>query len=358
MTGNKPFKLLYRADGGHPIGTGHLFRAVRIINELSKLVPLEAHILTAQDEGALRILAGLPATVHLLPPRKDRSAVKPLLEAAPVLDLLQTEKFDLVAVDMLDTPEPDMATIAATGIPLITFDDRGPGRGFTSAIINILVTEPDPESLPKYVELLEGGDYVVLDPAFNRSAWPATQQEIGPMKRVFVTMGGADAAGLSVKVARALCQVNGLERVEIVAGPAFPHRAELEVVMAAAPWEGAVLSGLPTLMDCYKRADFVAVAGGLAMYEVCFVGMPALAVAQPIDHQYELAERLSNAGAMATIGWGVEASVEKIAAAINEISADPARRKQMSQQGMKLVDGEGTRRVAEAFLRIGGAGKS
>jgi spore coat polysaccharide biosynthesis predicted glycosyltransferase SpsG len=327
---------------------------VRIINELSTLVPLEAHILTAHDEGALRILNGLPATIHLLPPRNDPFAVKPLLEAGPVLDFLQSEKFDLIALDMLDTPEPDMTAIAATGVPLITFDDRGPGRKFANAIINILVTEPEPKALPESVELLEGGDYVVLDPAFNRSAWPATKQEIGPLKRVFVTMGGADAAGLSVKVARALCSVNGLERVEIIAGPAFPHRAELEAVLTDAPWQGNILSGLPTLMECYQRADFVAVAGGLAMYEVCFVGMPALAVAQPIDHQYELAERLSNAGAMATIGWGVEASVEEIASAINEISADPAWRQQMSQQGMKLVDGEGTRRVAETFLRISG----
>ena len=33
------FRLLYRADGGHPIGTGHLFRASRILQERAATQP-------------------------------------------------------------------------------------------------------------------------------------------------------------------------------------------------------------------------------------------------------------------------------------------------------------------------------
>src|SRR5262249_47733596 len=69
-------------------------------------------------------------------------------------------------VDMLDTPADAMASIKATGVPLVTFDDRGPGRFHADAIINVLVEEPEPERLRPGTRLLEGGDYVVLDPIF------------------------------------------------------------------------------------------------------------------------------------------------------------------------------------------------
>lgn len=352
-------KILYRADGGHPIGTGHIFRAVRLLRALAERVRLDARLLLAEDAAALRLAATAPARLAVLPPRYDARAVKPRLEARPILEHLAVEPCDLVAVDMLDTPEQEMAALAETGVPLVTFDDRGPGRRWADTIINILVTEPEPDSLRPGTRLLEGSPYVVLDPVFADANREAAQRKVGPLRRLFVAMGGADAAGLTVRVARALCLVPGLERVEFVCGPAFPHRAELEDVLQTAPWEHPVHAALPNLIDGYRRCDLALVAGGLTMYEVCCTGTPALAVCQPIDHQLELAERLTAAGAMATVGYGLEASVEQIAAAVERL-ADAEVRRRMAARGPALVDGRGTERVAQALIetarRKGGDG--
>src|SRR5439155_1446512 len=124
--------------------------------------------------------------------------------ATPILDEIERWPCDLIVVDMLDTPESDMRRLAETGIPLLTMDDRGPGRVWASEIINILVTEPERERLPKNVGLLEGGDYVTLDTIFAEAHRSPVKREFGPLKNVFVTLGGADAAGLSLKVADAL----------------------------------------------------------------------------------------------------------------------------------------------------------
>jgi spore coat polysaccharide biosynthesis predicted glycosyltransferase SpsG len=250
-----------------------------------------------------------------------------------------------------------MAALAATGVPLVTFDDRGEGRRHASAIINILVTEPDPASLPAGVRLFEGGPYVVADPLVVRTARRIEERDLRHARRAFVTMGGADAAGLTVKVACALHLVPELEMVEFASGPAFPHREELEEVLRDAPWESRVLGGMPTLAERYLAADVAVVAGGLTMYEVCLIGTPAVAVAQPIDHQFELAARLQAAGAQLSAGWGLDATVEDIARAVRRLVEDEALRRSMSAAGRALVDGRGTERVCDVLLSAASASR-
>ncbi len=345
----RPFRLLYRADGGHPIGTGHIWRAARIMHALSHRVELDARLLFAEDPFARRVAESAPVRPIALLSRRDLEAVKPMLQAGPILAELERESCDLIAIDMLDTPNMDMGALRATGIPLLTFDDRGKGRVHADTIINILVEEPNRDFLRPETRLLEGGQYVVLDPAFESIQERLPEREFGSLRRIFVAMGGADAAGLTVKIARALRTVGELEEVQFVCGPAFPHRVELEQALLGAPWKFQILANLPGLLDKYFWCDLTIVAGGLTMYEVCCVGAPALAVCQPINHQLELAERLSRAGAMRTVGYGVEATEEEIATAVRAMSP-PGIRREMAARSPSLVDGKGTQRVADALL--------
>lgn len=348
-------KLLYRADGGYPIGTGHIFRAVRLIAALRERGQLCARLMLAEDAAALQIVGASGAQLCVLPPRRDKKAVKPLLQAAPVLEQVAVDRPDVIVVDMLDTPEEEMAALAATGVPLVTFDDRGPGRFHADLIVNVLVTEPTPPLLRPETRLLEGPAYAVLDPIYAEAHRNPLPRTFGEKLRVLVTMGGADAAGLTVKVARALRRnrllTRQLEEVEFTCGPAFPHRARLEKVLESAPWPYQIHVGLPNLLDCYRRCDVAIVAGGLTMYEVCCVGIPSLAVCQPIDHQVELAERLKNEWAIWSVGYGREATEAQIAYAVMGIARERHRRR-LAARGPELVDGRGAERVAEALIEI------
>ena len=343
-------RLLFRADGGHPIGTGHLFRVARVIRALATLTSFEAHIVTADDPVVDKIIEDPQITVHRLQPRTDLDDLKPQFLAASILSLLGSLSFDIVAIDMLDTREEEMRRVAARGVPLVTFDDRGAGRHFASKLINILVEEPEAASLPRSVQLIEGGNYVVLDPIFAEEHDRPHERDFGTIRNAFVAMGGADAAGLTLKVAKALKQVRGLERVELVAGPAFPHLNELEDILEKAPWQWQLARGYPSLIPPFLACDLAIVAGGLTMYEVCCLGTPSLAVCQPIDHQLELSDRLSALVAMDTVGWGLDATEEQIAGAVKALSDDPERRRRMSDIGPTIVDGRVAARVAQALL--------
>jgi UDP-2,4-diacetamido-2,4,6-trideoxy-beta-L-altropyranose hydrolase len=343
-------KVVYRADGGPPIGTGHLFRASRLLKSLAAKTDLDARLVYADHDSMKGIVCETPARAVPVPYTYSPDSVKPYFTAQSLIPLLENEPSDLVIVDMLDTDREEMRKLSELDIPIVSLDDRGEGRMFADCLINILIEEPSPRQLPSHIRLLEGGKYAALDPQFTQAHRSYRSGFQGPVQRVFVALGGADAAGLSLKVAQALTRLPELTQVEFLCGPANPHRESLLGILQQAPWKSALLSGLPTLIEKYQWCDLAIVAGGLTMYEVCCVGTPALAVCQSIDHQIELAERLTRQGAMQTVGEGRQATLDQIADAVHRLSSQPNMRRRMSAVGPEIVDGCGTDRIAQALI--------
>ena len=347
-------RLLYRADGGHPIGTGHTYRAIRLLNRLSEMADIQATLVAGDTPAARAMTESVRAKVVYVPPSFGPESVKPRFEFASLASVLAARPYDAVVIDMLDTSASEMSALKRAVPRVASFDDRGDGRMQADALINVLVTEPYPETLPAELRLYQGPKYAALDSVYA-DARGAYRFHGGRLERVFVSLGGGDAAGLTVKVARALGRVPGVRRVEFGVGPAFPHQRDLENVLASAPFESEVFVSLPNLLERYLGCDLAIIAGGLTMYEACCIGAPALAVCQSIDHQFELAARLAAEGAMATAGYGEAASESKIAQAITRLASDEALRKAMSESGPRLVDGKGTERVAGLLKELGRA---
>ncbi|MEP6757456.1 MAG: hypothetical protein ABJA67_18285 [Chthonomonadales bacterium] len=345
-------RILYRADGGHPIGTGHLFRALRILDRITQLGGVDV-ILAVSDEAAPRkILQNASFKIEWLPPRTDLESIKPHFKFDSIANIVEELRPDVVVVDMLDTDASEIKQITEKSIPVVTFDDRGDGRLLTSILINILVEEPYPPALPTSVRLLQGGPYVTLSDEFADESSVRIVPEPELAKRILVTMGGADAVGLNCKVAEALAPIREIERVEFVVGPAFQHQDQLIAILEKAEWESKILRSAPSLLPHYKAAEFGIIAGGLAMYEVCRCGLPSLFVPQPIDHQIELSEIMRRAGAVAYVGPGTEITSKDIRDCVESVIGDQLARTSMAANGVGIVDGRGTDRVAESILSL------
>ncbi len=338
-------KFLFRADGGHPIGTGHLFRVRRIVDKLIARGH-ECHLVTGQNSTAEHIFADTSVHMHWIPPIDYTGRAKPEFKSAAILPLIRSDHYDALIIDMLDTDYDDMSCVRDSNFPIVTFDDRGSGRTCAKAIINVLVREQNRDHLESSTQLYEGGSYVTLSDDFSSPA-NMTRSFAKTPTRIFVVMGGADAAGLTVKCAKALGLVNSIEQVEFMAGPAFVHNDDLQRVLGSVHYKFEVLNMLPSLQPAYERNDICLVAGGLAMYEVCRVGIPSVAIPQSIDHQFELAEILCAEGAMLTVGWGERASTIDIANCVQRLIIDKDLRMAMSDNGQRLVDGLGSNRVAQ-----------
>jgi spore coat polysaccharide biosynthesis predicted glycosyltransferase SpsG len=336
-------RILYRADGGHPVGTGHIQRMLRVIARLTGTQV----VLVTRDTAFTRQAvfgAGMPGLrVEYLPPAPLE--VIPTLVASEFEHIVRQVAPDVIVVDMLDTPGDEMARLRPLARTLVTLDDRGPGRLFADLICNFLVRDPDPSALSDGTWLREGPEYAPLAPEFVGVT--RDREEPERVRRIMVTMGGADAVGLAVKVAQDLLRVEGLEAVDFNVGPAFQKRAELESVVSKARWKAHLHMAVPSLLPFYKTADLAIVAGGITMHEAACCGVPSIAVCQPIDHQVLVASALEEAGCMVNLGYGESLMPGAIAAEVAALSCDRPRRQSMSAAGPRVCDGFGAARVAD-----------
>jgi spore coat polysaccharide biosynthesis predicted glycosyltransferase SpsG len=345
-------KLFYRADGSAEIGTGHLLRALRIHSELQRRG--EHTLIMAVREHPWAVERVRSAGLELIPLPLD---LPPAAEARRCVEEAGRRGCDTAAVDLLDTPaEPDLCgALRAAGLRVVTFDDTGPGRLSAHAVINFLVRDPDPAALAlRGVERFEGPQYATLLPEYaGRSETP---RPVRPRaERLLVTMGGGDAAGLAVKVVRALRPEPRLS-VSVVVGSAFPHMAALEAAASASPHAVRIEAAIPSLLPEWEAADMAVVAGGLTMHEALVIGTPAIAVCQEVWHQPFLARLFAAEGVMVDLGLGRDASEAAIGTAVAELALDAGRRERMSRGGQRLCDGRGTARVVDVLLGVRGEG--
>ena len=101
--------------------------------------------------------------------------------------------------DRLDTTAEHVECIKATGLPVVTFDDRGTGAQLSDLNVAALVFEPEEIARLQGERLLIGVNHLILDPAiahFRRARTHITS--------VLVSLGGADTYGATVKVVRLL----------------------------------------------------------------------------------------------------------------------------------------------------------
>lgn len=192
--------------------------------------------------------------------------------------------------------------------------------------------------------LLLGTRYVLLRSEF--SAYQDFERRIPERaSRVLVTLGGADPDNATLTVLRGLAHadVPGLE-ARIVIGPANPHASILEDETAGLGFPAELLSSVEDMPGLMAWADIAVSAAGSTSWELCFMGVPFLAVVLA-DNQEGIAQGLDKRGAAVNLGRADSLGARDVARAVKGLCLDFVRRGEMSRNGRALVDGCGAERA-------------
>lgn len=134
---------------------------------------------------------------------------------------------DLVINDMLDTPREYMEHLKAANIPVVNFEDEGPGSVLADQVVNALYEEPQNETNGKQPErFLYGHKYFCLRDEFLQ----AEQNAFRPApKCILITFGGTDMPDYTrqtLDTVEPLCRERGIA-IRVVTGPGLraPRRA-------------------------------------------------------------------------------------------------------------------------------------
>lgn len=335
--------VLIRADAGVSLGIGHVMRCLTLAEVLVAL--------GAQVSFACRMLPG-----HQVARITDAGHQVVALAAdaqddiAALHDALPEQAwFDWIIVDhyQLDARWERAARQWAKRIMVI--DDLADRTHDCDLLLdqNFTASQALYQPLvPDACRVLAGPRHALLREAFK--AGGAAQADDG--RRVLVSFGGFDQAGMTLKSLQALAAIEGVQ-VQCIVGQASPDLAALQALVEQHP-DWALLPFVNDLPQRMAAATLFIGAGGGTTWERAAMGLPSLCVSVA-DNQTANAEALAKAGVHLYLGPACTVSVDELRQAIAVLLGNLPLRQHFAERGQALVDGLGARRVAVALMGEG-----
>jgi len=333
--------LLIRADANAQMGTGHLMRCLALAQGWKERGGPAILITACDSDGLLQRLRdeGFPV-IQLgatYPDPSDWETTSQVLAAHPDA---------WVVLDGYHFDSAYQLQVKGSGHRLLVIDDMAHLDHYYADILlnqNIHAKQLDYSCEP-YTRLLLGTEYVLLRSEFL--VWREWQREIPDVARkVLVTLGGGDPDNQTLKVIRALQQVDveGLEAI-VVVGASNPHYQELDFAIRNSPLTIRLVRNVSNMPELMAWADVAVSAGGSTCWELAFMGLPTILMALA-ENQKGIAGGLSEMGAVQNLGWFEQVTERHISETLLSVLNDKAQHQEMSRKGRSLVNGMGRSRV-------------
>jgi UDP-2,4-diacetamido-2,4,6-trideoxy-beta-L-altropyranose hydrolase len=329
------------------MGTGHVMRCLALAQERHD-AGVNATFVMAVEAPALetRLREERVEIVHLsaMPGSED--------DAIQTRQLARQKGAHWVVADGYHFGGDYQRIIKDSALRLLFVDDYGHAEHYYADIVlnqNFHAHEGLYVNREPYTQLLLGTDYVLLRREFRE--WRKWNRKIPKMARkVLVTLGGSDQHNQTLKVMKALQQmeVEGLEAM-VVIGANNPHFGELQATIHNSQFAVRLAQNVADMSDLMAWADIAITAGGSTAWELAFMGLPSLVLILA-DNQRPVADRLDSLGVSVNLGSYRKRSSAKITQAVTQLLEAPERRAEMAQQGRGLVDGWGVARVLESLI--------
>jgi UDP-2,4-diacetamido-2,4,6-trideoxy-beta-L-altropyranose hydrolase len=203
--------------------------------------------------------------------------------------------------------------------------------------------------VPCSCELLLGTNYMLLRPEFTEKSRSARQRS-GYVRRIHIFFGGSDPTNQTRNVLLALdkLRLRGIE-VDVVIGSSNPHRLQLQEMCESMP--NVVLHcQVFNMAELIDRADLGIGAGGVAMWERCYLGLPTITVVFA-ENQVRTTEDVGRVGAIKYLGRCTTFTTDEYENAIKETMESPEELRRMAEISRELVR-PGTQKVADIMERI------
>ena len=356
-------KVALRTDASGRIGTGHLMRCLTLADTLRAGGARTRFVCRPLPAGFDELVRGRGHELVVLPPGIDAAPAADPPHAA-WLGATQAEDaeatlatldggapWDWVVVDHYALDARWETRLRDRVRRILAIDDLADRRHDCDALLDQnLYAEGEAryaDVVPAHCIRMLGPRYALLRPEF--AAARARLRERGDaVRRVLVFFGGVDARNLTAATLDALDAIGVDVDVDVVIGAAHPQRAALEARCAVRPRTTCHVQAAD-MAALIAAADLGIGAAGVATWERCALGLPALAFAVAANQQALLRDA-AREGLL--LGPQADpADPEALGLHLLAMLGNPSLRAHVSRRGIETVDALGAARVASAILQ-------
>lgn len=348
-------KVIIRADASVNIGSGHLMRCLTLADQL-RSIGSEAAFVCRDLPGAM---------FDLLHAHGYRSAKLPVIDAdkgARHDDAEETIKaagqlfpcgVDWLVVDHYELDAAWERKLQPHASKLMVIDDLANRSHACDLLLDQNYYRNQDQRyqglVPEHCITLLGPGHVLLRPEFA-AARKRLRARDGIVRRILIFFGGSDSTNQTQKALEAL---KLLERpdieVDVVVGSANPNRKTIRAVC-----DGFVNvtfhCQVSNMAELIAHADLGIGAGGAAMWERCYLGLPTITVVFAAN-QERTADDVAKLGAIEYLGWSDCLAPEDYARAVSGMLGDPQRVRQIGNAALEVLS-PGAVSLAEMMQRL------
>lgn len=323
--------IFFRVDASVEIGSGHVMRCLTLA-DLLKNEQVSISFICRKTEG------------HMAELIKQRGYQVIMLDYEPFdmqhdvkLMVNQTidQQIDLLIIDHYGIDFEWEKEIRPYVKKILIIDDLANRRHDCDVLLDqnfFLHMDRRYEGLvPKNCQLLLGPKYLLLRKEF----YEVEKRSRTEVKRIFVFFGGSDPTDETTKALHALRQLELKDiEIDVVVGVSNPKREEIErlCVEIGARFHCQV----DNIAHFMAQADLALGAGGVTMWERCFVGLPSL-VTIVAENQRNSTEDAAKVGAIELLGWHEDVTFETYLTGIKKVLQSRDKRLLMQEKGYELV---------------------
>lgn len=346
-------KIGIRADGGSQIGMGHIMRTLVLAKELAKTE--EVFYICRIEEDISKVFHHIqPSSFNIVKEasfsHKYKNGIEKVLRQGFNVKLVSEDnliqdlkniKMDLLITDSYHVDEDYFNKTKAMFSKTAYIDDVNLYYFNVDFLINQNINAEDFNyKANKDTKLILGSKYVMLRDEFTKKSCKAINKKV---RNVMITLGGADPNHITEKI---LLWTKDLEyNFHVVIGPSFDNCSKIKEFQG----EKVKLYYNANMYEIMQICDIAISACGSTLYELAACGLPTIGMIIA-DNQQKVGEKMHNLGVIKNVGWFNKVEKEEFIKVIQFVSEDYNLRKNMSKNALKIIDGDGAKRIAAILL--------
>jgi len=339
--------IVFRVDSSWQIGSGHLMRCLTLANQLKEQanitficrdLPGNINYLVEENGFQLLLLPREPENNDLhgyakwltVTQEKDFEQTKKLLVGKSVFCLI----IDSYAIDIYweEKIRPFVQKI-------MVIDDLA-NRQHDCDILLDQSYHAEPEKryenlVPKNCQLLLGVKYLLFRDEFYEAKKNMRKKD-GTVKNIFVFLGGSDINGSTMKVLKALADfTDNIFTVNVVVGKSNIHLQKISQFCDERANYTCFIQ-VNNVANLMVEADLAVGAGGITMWERCFLGLPSLVIALA-ENQVDNCQFFQEKGFIKYLGMENQVTKEDIYNNVANFLNDSARLQEMREKSLSFI---------------------
>lgn len=336
-------RVIFRADSGISIGSGHVMRCLALAYALREKGGQAGFICAGQVGFSTELITSAGFELHVIPVASESEDVRLSSE------ICLKSNPDWLVVDHYGLGCEWERELRLVVPRIMAIEDVANRAHEVDLLLDQNLREDVGQRyrqwLPESCTMLLGPRYALLRPQFAKMRSRCGVRNTIP-PNILVFMGGGDERNVTLGILKMLAGCQMKFSLEVVIGSAHPAKELIGSFCTTQGWH--FHCQVEDMAELMAGADLAIGAGGVTGWERCALGLPALLVILA-GNQEENVEMLERMGAAISLGWWDDLAPDKICQALGDL--DGERLAAMSQVGFDITDGLGADRVVAAMLR-------